>query len=181
MHTCLLTHNHCNLRTVLLLRQTRAGMTSWVTTEVWEHLELTSKTFSALTSWLCASLMSPEQAVLAMRAGSVLKWWYWARSLGWDFLSSCLLWSLLHGTKTEMWNSCPCAIYFQWRCLCKLQDCKIRSCVVEVLISVTHFSWCFCPRGLPIAMTYSYVSCYEVKFLSVVHRGEVFHRRIHGN
>lgn len=139
-HTCLLTHNHHDLWAALLLGQTRAEMTSWVTTELREHLELTIKTFSALASWLCASLMPPEQAVLAMRAGSVLGWWYRARSLGWDFWTSCLLRSLLHRTKMGMWNFCHYAwsIYFQWQWFHKLQGWKSRSC--QVLVSVLHFS-----------------------------------------
>lgn len=59
---------------VLLLGQTRAGMTSWGTTGLSEHPELTSKTFPALTSPLCSSSMPLERALLALRAGPALKW-----------------------------------------------------------------------------------------------------------
>lgn len=68
------------------------------------------------------------------------------------------------------------------KCLltCTLQGWEISSGEFKSLLSCLFFSWHFCLYSLPTAVTSSNI-CYEVKSLSVVHRGEEFHGKIHRN
>lgn len=147
---------------VPLLGQTRAGVTSWGTTGLSEHPELTNKTFPTLTSPLCSPGFGSCSGMGA------LSW-----VLGMAFV-------ILQGRTRDVTLLSLC-----WKSLLPMRLCTCRAgrsgqVDLSLHFPVYFFLVFFCLYSLPTAVTHSNI-CYDGKFLSVVHSGELFHGRIHRN